>query len=170
MSAKQLCHHSSYLKVLPLTLEGVFFALNPLAVGNPREHLQTVWWPFLLQLPWFLLFGYFVFPTSKWTPVLNRWCLLLPSSQFTAQVSSPLKGTLRTFSFRFTYTQKSRVETANLSLHCSSGLSAAALPMIRHLILLLVRGQSWPRHVSCQSHSLCPATCTRDLSPEHCWK
>lgn len=44
------------------------------------------------------------------------------------------------------------------SLPCSSGLSAAALPMIRHLILLLVRGQSCPTHVSCQSHPLCPPT------------
>lgn len=49
-----------------------------------------------------------------------------------------------------------RVETVKPSLHRSSGLSAAALPMIRHLILPLVRGQSCPTHVSCQSHPLCP--------------
>lgn len=63
-----------------------------------------------------------------------------------------------------------RVETVKPSLHCSSGLSAAALPMIRHLILPLVRGQSCPTHVSCQSHPLYPPAYMMDPSPERGWK
>lgn len=100
------CPHSSHLEVLPLTLEGVFSALNPLAAGSPRGHLQTEWWAFLLQLPWFLRFGCFDFTTSKQIPVLNRWYLPLPSSHFTPQLSSPPKDPLLTLSFKFTHTQE----------------------------------------------------------------
>lgn len=58
-------------------------------------------------------------------------------------------------------THKKRVETVKPSFPCSSGLSVAALPMIRHLILLLVRGQklSYTRVMSISpsvSHSPSP--------------
>lgn len=75
----------------------------------------------------------------------------------TTTLQSPQK-TLCSPSPSSSHTHKRRIETVKPSLHRSSRLSAAALPMIRHLILSLVRGQSCPSHVSCQSHPPCPPT------------
>lgn len=74
-----------------------------------------------------------------------------PSHLHHSHYDSPVPQRPSPHFFLQLHAHQRRVETVKPSLPHSSALPAAAQPMIRHLILLLGRGQRRPAHVSRQS-------------------